>query len=299
MTTTTQSIDISQLPAPDVVEQLDYETILARMLDKLVSIAPEMAGLSDSDPTHKNLQVVAYRELLIRQRVNDAARAVMLAYATGTDLDCLAQRRGITRQVVDPGDPEAIPPVPAVMEDDERLRHRIRVSPNGFSTAGPKGAYEFFALGASPRVKSADVDSPTRGCVAITVLSIDGDGTPDAELLDVVSAALSDDEIRPLTDWVTVQPAEIVDYTIVADLTLYPGPDSSVVLATAQEALDKYVGDHHRLGHDITLSGIYAALHQPGVQRVELTTPSADIVVSQTQAAYCTSTTVTAGGTDV
>jgi phage-related baseplate assembly protein len=34
------------------------------------------------------------------------------------------------------------------------------------------------------------------------------------------------------------------------------------------------------------------------VQRVELTAPTADVVVDRTQAAYCTAVTITSGGVD-
>ena len=46
------------------------------------------------------------------------------------------------------------------------------------------------------------------------------------------------------------------------------------------------------------MSGLYAALHREGVQNVNLTAPGADIVIDSHQAAYCTGTTVTIGGTD-
>jgi phage-related baseplate assembly protein len=51
-----------------------------------------------------------------------------------------------------------------------------------------------------------------------------------------------------------------------------------------------------RLGRDITLSGIYHALHQDGVQNVTLTQPTADIVADWGQAARCTAITLTNGG---
>ena len=44
----------------------------------------------------------AYRELLIRQRVNDAARGVMLATASGTDLDNLAANFNVERLLITP-----------------------------------------------------------------------------------------------------------------------------------------------------------------------------------------------------
>ena len=47
----------------------------------------------------------------------------------------------------------------------------------GFSTAGPDGAYLFHSLSAHGQVLDASVYSPTPGYVVVSVLSRDGDGT--------------------------------------------------------------------------------------------------------------------------
>ena len=67
----------------------------------------------------------------------------------------------------------------------------------------------------------------------------------------------------------------------------------------ARTALDHYVLRQHALGHDITISGLHAALHQEGVQRVHLIEPTDHIVIGPAEAAYCTETRITDGGTDV
>lgn len=293
------AVDLSQLAAPDVVETLDYEAILAAMLADLRARDPEFDALVESDPAYKILEVAAYRETIIRQRVNDGAQAVMLAYATGSDLDQIAANYNIERLVLDAGDPDAIPPVPPTYESDADLRRRVQLSFEGFSVAGPTGAYIFHALGADPDVLDASVASPTPGDVVVTILSRQGDGAPAAALLTTVDTTLSADDIRPLTDNVTVSGATIINYTVDATLTLYPGPDAAVVEAAAEAELQKYIDAQHRLGRDVTRSGIFAALHQPGVQNVTLTAPAADIVVADTEASFCTGTTVVVGGTDV
>lgn len=82
-------VDLNQLAAPDVVEVLDYETILAERKATLVSLYPEEQQEAvartltlESEPIVKLLEENAYREVIWRQRVNEAARAVMLAYAS-------------------------------------------------------------------------------------------------------------------------------------------------------------------------------------------------------------------------
>src|SRR5690606_1403888 len=82
-TSAISTLDLSLLPAPDVVEALDFETIFAAMLADLQARDPTFDALVESDPAYKVLQVSSFRELLLRQRVNDAARERMLAFASG------------------------------------------------------------------------------------------------------------------------------------------------------------------------------------------------------------------------
>ena len=111
------TIDLSQLPAPDVVEQLDYESLLEERKTTLISLYPadQQEAISrtltlESEPLVKLLQENAYRELILRQRVNEAARAVMVAYATGSDLDQLAANFNVERLVLQAADTTTIPP---------------------------------------------------------------------------------------------------------------------------------------------------------------------------------------------
>lgn len=290
------AIDLSQVAAPSVVETIDFEAILAAMLADLQERSDDFTALVESDPAYKILQVAAYREVILRQRINEAARAVMIAYATGTDLENLGALFGVVRLVIDPGDPDAVPPVPPTYESDADLRRRVQLSLEGFSTAGPSGAYVFHALSADGDVLDASATSPEPGDVLVTLLSRSGDGTASPAVIAAVEAALNDEDVRPLCDSVAVQSAEIVDYTIEATIYCLPGPDASTVIAAAQDAAEAYAEAQHRLGLSVTLSGIYAALHQPGVARVDLVEPTANITIAPTQASSCTGITLTNGG---
>lgn len=95
-----------------------------------------------------------------------------------------------------------------------------------------------------------------------------------------------------------MQSAQIVDYQIRATLFIYPGPESEPIRAAAEAKLKAYASAQHRLGRDIRLSAIYAALHVEGVQRVELAAPVADIVLDKTQASFCTDYQIVIGGSD-
>jgi phage-related baseplate assembly protein len=306
MTTLSSPIDLSRLPAPNVIETVDFEQILAERKAYMVSLWPadeqdEIAARLEleSEPLNKLAQESAYREVILRQRINDSCRAVLLAFAAGPDLDHLGALFKVERLVVTPGNPSAIPPVAEVKESDDRYRQRIQLALEGVSTAGPTGSYIFHALSASALVKHVDVSSPAPGVVRVTVLGTEGNGTPSGDLLTTVTAALNDEDVRPLCDTVEVVAAQITNYTVNATLTFYSGPDMGLVRDAAEAAVRKYVDEHHRLGHDITRSGLFAALHQPGVQNVTLTAPAATLVVPDTHAAYCTAISVIAGGNDV
>ncbi|MGD8174794.1 baseplate assembly protein [Marinimicrobium sp. ARAG 43.8] len=324
-------IDLSRIPAPDVVEELDFETLFNDTCDDLIARDPQLADVLalESEPLTKLVQVCAYREMLVRQRVNEAARAVMLAYALNGDLDNLGVLLGVERLVTAPGDNTATPPVPPTYETDEDFRLRIQLALDGLSTAGPERAYVYHALSVDGRILDATADAPTfsqaevepallaqlppnsivlqvdydagleqpmPGDVVINILSRDGDGHPDSELVNAVGLALSAEDLRPMTDRVNARGADILPYQVNAQLYTYPGPDTDVVLSTAQQNITTYVTENKRLGRAITRSGIYAALHVAGVQRVEIQTPSADINCTGSQAAHCTDIDIEHGG---
>lgn len=298
-------IDLSQLPAPQIVDVPDFETLLAERKAAFVGLYPadEQAAVArtlalESEPITKQLQESTYREVLLRQRINEAAQAVMVAYALGGDLEQLAANYNVKRLTVTPADNDAVPPVAAVMESDDALRLRVPAAFEGLSVAGPTAAYEFHARSADGRVADASATSPLPAEVVLTLLSREGDGTADSDLLAVVEKALNSESVRPVADRLTVRSAEIIPYSVDATIFLYPGPEAEPVMAAAKASLQKYIASQTRLGRDIRRSALYAALHVEGVQRVELASPLNDVVLDKTQAASCTQWNVTNGGTD-
>lgn len=294
-------IDLSRLSSPDIVETIDYETLLAERKAKLVSLYPAdqqaevTAALAvESEPMNIVLQENAYREVVLRQRVNDAARAVMLAYAKGKDLEHLAALFEIERLTITEADPAN--DIDAVYEDDTDLRARTQLAPQGFSVAGPEGAYISHARNADGLVLDASAVSPAPKEVVVTVLSRAGDGTADAALVEKVRVALASDNVRPLTDLVTVQSATIKRYAVRATLIFFAGPDRSVALAEANKRVKTYTDEMHKLGMEITLDGVYAAARSPGVQKVLLDEPAADIPATKQEAPYCTAIELVDGG---
>lgn len=288
-------VDLSKLAPPAVIEKLNYEQLLAARKEAFINLYPEAerefwhARLNlESEPITKLLEENCYLQLLERDRINNAAQATMLAYATGTDLDVIAANFNVTRKIIQQANNQVTPPIPAVYEDDTSLRLRAQLAFEGLSVAGPRAAYVYHGLSAHSDVADISVVSPTPAHVVVTVLSRKGQGTAAEDVLTAVRNRLNDDNIRPIGDRVTVQSATIATYQIRAKLHIYRSPEYEPIKQVAQTNLEKYTEERHRLGRDISLSGIYAALHIEGVQRVELLEPSADIALTNDKASYCT-----------
>ncbi len=288
------TLDLSRLTAPVFVEQLTFEAILAQMVAEVQLRQPEFDATVDSDPAVKVLQVAAYREMLIRQAFQDGAVQMLVAYATGPNLDHLGALVGVARLVIAPAND--LTGTPAVMEADDAFRARIVLAPESFTSAGPELAYVSHAKGASGDVLDASATSPAPGKVLVSVLSRLDDGTASPDLIAAVEEIVSDKAVRPLGDDVTVASAQIVRFVVSASLVTFSGPDVSVVLEAARTALAAYLADNRKLGRTITLSGISAALTVAGVHRVDIAAPLADVACDPTQAGWCFDVAIAHGG---
>ncbi|WP_300481519.1 baseplate J/gp47 family protein [Shewanella sp.] len=301
-------IDLSKVPVPDIIQPLSFELRFAALKQILVGIDEGYQAVLalESDPITKLLQVFAYREMHLVAQINDATRGNILASSTGNNLIGLGSRYDLAPLVIQAGDATAVPPIPEIIEDEQSFKRRVQMAFDGLNTAGSIDGYVFFALGADGRVADANAVSPEPCDMVVTVLSIEGDGVASADLLTKVRArfGLSTDglsqshtpsKVRPQGDRVTIQSAEIIRYNVEAQLQILPGPDAQVVLAAANQALAIYQKEQRRLGAAHTRSGIYRALHQPGVSNVKLISPLEDIVVLTHQAAFCNASNVMIG----
>lgn len=295
-TSSPTTVDLSRFDPPTIVEQLDYETILQRKVARVQALLPSFDATVDSDPAVKVLQVATYDEMLLRQDFNERLVGRLVAYATGSTLDHLGAAIGVARLLVSPANPTT--GVAAIYETDDSFRARIVLGPEGFSVAGPELAYVKHAKDASGLVLDASATSPAPGEVLVSVLSVEGDGTASPLLLDQVTAIVTDKSIRPLGDLVSVSSAKQRRFALVARLWTFSGPDPLLVLSTSNAKLAGYLADSRKLGRDITMSGLYAALTVEGVQRVEIISPVESIVCDLTEAALCTSIDVKYAGYD-
>ncbi|MDG6881056.1 Uncharacterized homolog of phage Mu protein gp47 [Phocoenobacter uteri] len=292
-------VDLSKLPAPNVLEELDFETLFAERKEHFIALfkQDEQAYWRnrlqfESDPVTKLLEENAYLQMLEIARINNAAKATMLAYATGADLDVIGGNFNVQRKVIVQADDSVSPPIQQVLESDTDFRLRIQLAFEGMSVAGPRASYVFHALSAHHQVADVSVQSPNPAEVVVSILSTEGNGTASSEILTAVNLALNDDNVRPIGDRVIVKSAEIVAYQIQATIYLYRSPDSEIVKNQAINSLQQFVKERRRMGRDISLSGIYATLQVEGVQRVVLNTPSTDLILTPNQAGYCTNITI-------
>lgn len=293
------TIDLSLLPPPSIVESLDFEVILTERKAALIAIFPAdqrdaiAATLAlESEPLTKFLQENAYRELLLRARVNKASVSNMLAWSTGADLDNLVANWNVARLTVQQGDPSAIPPVQTIMESDEALRERALLAWDALSVAGPREAYRYHARTADGAVMDAEPTSPTPGVVDVYILAATGDGTPSAELLTKVADYLTNEDRVPLTDNVHVKAAQILPYTLTISLFIpAAGPSAAAITAEAERRLTEVINPRRRIGVEVPRSLLEAALHVPGVRKVELV-GWVDITPEAHQAAWCSGYTI-------
>lgn len=272
-------MNLDDVPTPDIVEALDYETILAGVVADYKARWPAFSAWVESEPALKILEVAAYRELLLRARVNSAARACMLPVAEGADLDNLAALFGVARRAG---------------EADAALRHRTTLSLGAHNTAGSAAGYEYWAL-QTPGVQHACVESRRPGAVRVVgVGSVEGEGAEalDAQLdratVAAMRTALNADAVRPITDTIDARGVRVRAYRVAA--TIHTGrADREAVRSAAEASLRAWCVDLHNCGGpDVRRSAIYAALHVPGVDRVELTAPANDVVVPRDQSPWPT-----------
>ncbi|MFP3016329.1 MAG: baseplate J/gp47 family protein [Wolbachia sp.] len=229
------------------------------MKEELVCRDETFSALVESDPAIKVLEVAAWRELLLRERINEVAKSNLLKFAKGEDLDNLAEFYGVERQKE---------------EEDERFRKRIKAKIVGSSTCGSKEYYRYHALSADSRVKDALVESKVPGSVEISILSTEL-STALEELLEIVKKQVTRDDVRVLTDTVTVIGCNITEIDIHSRMSISPLISEEEI---KKQFIKKFEGSK-RLGWNVTRSWIIANLFVEGVENVELIEPKEDVVV--------------------
>ena len=283
---TLSDIDLGRVPPPEAIEPIDVAAELDALVQRYREVAGDAAAHIDlpSDPIRKFLEEVVFIKALLVARINAGVRACLVATATGADLDNLAAL------------------VPLLREDgesDDDFRARIRLAPEGFSTAGSRGAYVAQVLDAHPDVSDvavfghvagqAGADDPAPGEIHVIAIGAE-DGTLPVAVRAAVEARI--EEVRPLNDDVIVIDPDVIAYTVEATLSVGTGPSPATVLAASRTAVQTYVDERVKLGAEITRASLIAALHVEGVRDVDLASPAANVPVGAREVAVATSVSV-------
>lgn len=287
------NVNFKQLPIPQMIETLDYETLLEERKNDLVSqweTEEEQATIKnilarESEPLTKYLQENVYRELTLRNRINNAALSNLLAFATGSDLDAVAANYDVIRLLSS----EATNDTAALYETDEELRTRTQMKFDSLSTAGPENAYKYYAFSADGRVADVSVISPDPAIIEVYLLQKDtANNAATDNLIQLVAKALNAEDVRPIGDRVSVKSAEIIPYQIHAKIYINRYPEDASLLNVVQSNIQEYISQQKRLGRSIYLSEIHAKLHISGVNHLILEEPKEDIILTNQQAGFCT-----------
>jgi phage-related baseplate assembly protein len=264
---TPTSIDVSRLPEPDAIETLDFETILAsRMTD--FDARAEQAGFDydvgelETDPIKIDQEVHAYRELLMRARVNDGVRSVLPAFAKGADLDNAVSRANVVR-IITLDERGAV----IFQEDDEALLRRYLASFDA-PAAGSEDGYLAASLKAWPQAHDIRIVNGGAGKVLVYLLAAAGSAAP-MDAVFAVAKALDAKHVRPLTDDVTVSAAQIARYALSATLVVPRGPDPAQVVDAAAKSVKAFGVARYNIGAEIPASALLAAAYVPNVLRIE------------------------------
>jgi phage-related baseplate assembly protein len=273
-------IDPALLPTPTLVNTPEFETLFQQTIAIFMQMSPNYAYFVAADPIAQELRCFALAQMHLFALLNDRAKATLLFFASGQDLDGWGQNNLVTRMVVQAEDLTANPPVPLIMESDARYRDRIQDALVAYSSAGPPEHYRFAAMSADVRVKDAVVYSPDLpnflnmgGRVSIVILSTEQNGVPSLDLLSIVRTAVRDKGVKVVSDIVEVEPATIRPVDIDANITLER--DAPVdLLASLEASLRAQFADKQVLGWDCPRSWIIRTLSPDGVYETALNTPS-------------------------
>lgn len=184
-------------------------------------------------------------------------------------------------------------------EDDESFYQRMRESMSAYSTAGSRQSYIYYAKSTNANVGDVHVESPSPGSVDVYIMRTDGE-LPDDELIEAVQQALSADEVRPLTDLVTVKKPTPVSFDI--KVTWYRDLDDTESYETIESELERATTEYlewqtTKMGRDINPSMMLKILMGSGAKRIVVEAPEFE-TVEENQVAQVGEITLTFGGNE-
>ena len=185
----------------------------------------------------------------------------------------------------------------ADLELDSSLAERIFLAPSSYSTAGPEDAYTYWTRTYNTEIASVKPVTPQPGYVTVYILMADG-SLPEQEVIDGLQEFLRDDNVRPMTDLVTVSAPGVKTFDI--DLTYYIAQSNKASALTIQAEVNTAIQDYIRwqtteIGRDINPSELIRRIREAGAKRVEVRSPVFDTVADTETAQLGTSAPIYGG----
>ena len=226
------------------------------------------------------------------------APAVAPAGAAHIDLTVTAEQPGADANGLVPGQiNRLIKPLPYVkstsnitatalgadVESDDHYRARIQEAPEAFTCAGPTGAYRALAKAVHQDIAEVAVWSPKPGSVDVRPV-MQGGELPSDEILEALRRKLSAEDVRPLTDTVTVAAPDLVGYEIDVEWTLSRRNEAlaSSTRAAVDAAVEKYrLWQRGKPGRDILPTKLISLMEQAGARRVVVRSPAYTVLADR------------------
>ena len=166
------------------------------------------------------------------------------------------------------------------VETDDELRERVFYAPSGYSTAGPYGAYEYWAKSYNTSIADVKVLSDDPGDVTVEFI-LDGGELPNSAMVQDMEDFLSDETRRPLTDNLTVQAPDTVSYDI--DVTYYIGNSNKTSVSLIMQQVSAAIADYvtwqgTKIGRDINPDELIKRIVAAGAKRCVVTSPEFTVV---------------------
>ena len=167
---------------------------------------------------------------------------------------------------------------------DDEFYDLLLTGQDAYTSAGARGAYEFYARSVSTEIRDVVINSP-EPCV-VHIYAVMDDGTlASAEMKAAILAACNDEDIRPLTDQVSVEDVDLVTYNI--NMTYYLSRDSTESAAAIQAKVEQAVQDfiaweNAQIGRDINPSKLNQLVVEAGAKRTVITSPTFTVLKNGT-----------------
>lgn len=161
------------------------------------------------------------------------------------------------------------------IEDDDTLASRVYIAPSKYSVAGPEEAYRYWITQFNSSISDVYLTSPEAGQVLIEFI-LEGGELPNEAMVRSLADYLANENIRPLTDQVTVQVPATTTFNV--DVQYWINRSDINRAATIQAAVEQAVATYiawqqSKIGRDINPDKLISLMEQAGAKRVSVTAP--------------------------